>query len=102
MGCNDVVLMASQMLEVLEHIHCQGVIHCDISPANILISDPTDEQGLRYILCDFGASVVSPEIQDVAQTLQTKTFGLQGMPPSFSILRSYPVPLQESSARRTT
>ena len=62
MPVKDVVTMASQLLEVLEHIHSQGVIHRDISPANILISK---ERDWSYTVCDFGTSVVSPNVHDV-------------------------------------
>ena len=70
----DVVTMASQLLEVLEHIHSQGVIHQDISPANILTSK---ERDWRYKVCDFGTSVVSRDVHDVAKTPQTNTSGLE-------------------------
>ena len=43
--------IATDVAEALEHLHLRGVLHCDLSPKNILVS----AQG-RAFLTDFGCS----------------------------------------------
>lgn len=38
----------------LSYLHARGLVHCDIKPSNILVSESS--KGLKAILCDFDAS----------------------------------------------
>ncbi len=55
------------ILNGLNHIHENGIIHCDVKPANILIEDTTTP---RAIICDFSIATITQETfhDDVAQT----------------------------------
>jgi serine/threonine protein kinase len=50
--------LAYQTLEAMEYIHTNGVIHCDIKPDNLLLS----EQG-RVQLCDFGSAIDTTSVE---------------------------------------
>lgn len=45
-----------KILEALEYIHGLGIVHCDIKPANILITD-AEYTGDNVVLADFGLAV---------------------------------------------
>lgn len=48
----DIVSHLTTMLDAVEHVHAQGLLHRDISPDNILLDKATG----RPVLIDFGAS----------------------------------------------
>jgi len=55
---------AIQTLEALAHIHSQQIIHLDIKPINIMVSQESGNQ-LQYRIIDFGsAKVLSNQIYD--------------------------------------
>jgi signal transduction histidine kinase/serine/threonine protein kinase/tetratricopeptide (TPR) repeat protein len=45
-----------QLLDALEYIHCRGIVHCNINPANLYIDD---DKGLQ--LLEFGYSMTEGE-----------------------------------------
>jgi len=49
---SSAVKVMRQIVSAVEHIHAQGIAHCDIKPENIVITD----KGSRVLLCDFGLS----------------------------------------------
>lgn len=46
----------AQIADALDFIHTQGVAHCDVKPANILVSQSFYEQGARLV--DFGSALL--------------------------------------------
>ncbi|MBD2593763.1 tetratricopeptide repeat protein [Nostoc spongiaeforme FACHB-130] len=77
---DQVILLLQEILEILEFVHQQNVIHRDINPHNLLRRDSDS----RLILIDFGAvkqittQVVTPE----GQTKVTVAIGTPGYFPS--------------------
>ena len=47
-------LLRGPQLDVLEHIHEKGIVHCDIKPGNFIFG--TGEHAGRLHLIDFGLS----------------------------------------------
>jgi len=53
----NVLVVADQMISALEHIHKNGLVHCDLKPGNIILH-PTDP--MRLYIIDYGlARVIS-------------------------------------------
>lgn len=50
---DDIALLIDQLLDAVEHIHSQNIVHCDLKPSNILI-DCSDAPQVKVI--DFGAA----------------------------------------------
>ncbi|MBD2300959.1 serine/threonine-protein kinase [Nostoc sp. FACHB-190] len=77
---DQVILLLQEILEILEFVHQQNVIHRDINPRNLLRRDADS----KLILIDFGAvkqittQVVTPE----GQTKATVAIGTPGYLPS--------------------
>ncbi|RXG54504.1 Serine/threonine-protein kinase D3 [Armadillidium vulgare] len=46
------LVMFFQILIALKHLHGQNVVHCDLKPENVLLSESTDFPQVK--LCDFG------------------------------------------------
>lgn len=51
-------IIMSQTMEAMSYIHGCGFIHCDIKPANIILSERARKP--HAVLLDFGISIVSP------------------------------------------
>ncbi|BAY19779.1 serine/threonine kinase [Anabaenopsis circularis NIES-21] len=77
---DQVILLLQEILEILEFVHQQNVIHRDVNPRNLLRRDDDN----KLILIDFGAvkqittQVVTPE----GQTKATVAIGTPGYLPS--------------------
>jgi serine/threonine protein kinase, bacterial len=50
---DEVIAIVAAIAAALDHAHQRGLLHRDVKPANILISDPDDGQR-RILLADFG------------------------------------------------
>lgn len=56
-----VVLMSRQMVDALQYLHGEGIMHRNIKPENILYENRTT--GLTFLLADFGhATRIGSEI----------------------------------------
>ncbi|MEX2236341.1 MAG: protein kinase [Dehalococcoidia bacterium] len=56
--------IALQLCSALEYAHGQGIIHCDVKPANILVTDAG-----RAKLVDFGIARAATQTQSMATTV---------------------------------
>ena len=53
MPADEVVSIVNAVASALDYAHHRGLLHRDVKPANILLTDP-DGQGRRIFLADFG------------------------------------------------
>ncbi|GIE78020.1 hypothetical protein Aph02nite_39700 [Actinoplanes philippinensis] len=61
----DVILLASRLSQVLADVHRAGVIHRDISPANVMVRDDG-----RPVLVDFDLATTAAEVRPAFLTAQ--------------------------------
>jgi hypothetical protein len=77
LSCNQATALTIELAEALAHAHANGVIHRDIKPQNIIISNAAGES--HAMLVDFGLS--SLEIGgDIEQSKITRTGAIIGTP----------------------
>ena len=51
--------LGAAMCRTLAYVHAQGIVHCDIKPANILISGDTEDDLVAPKLADFGIATAA-------------------------------------------
>ena len=75
----DVINMVMELIEILEFVHNQGVIHRDIKPNNIIRRD-SDQ---KLVLIDFGAvkEITTQVLDSESQSRYTVGIGTQGYAP---------------------
>ena len=54
MPAEAVVAIVTAVGAALDHAHHRGLLHRDVKPGNIMISQPDDGSPARILLCDFG------------------------------------------------
>ena len=67
--------VCARMHAGLDYLHLEGIMHCDLKPANVLLkSTASNSRGFTCKLCDFGMS----RLLDVRQTthVSTLTYGV--------------------------
>jgi serine/threonine protein kinase len=47
--------LLQELLEIVQHIHSRGYVHCDIKPVNVIRRPADGDVPGRYVLVDFGA-----------------------------------------------
>ena len=63
-----VIALVSAVATALDHAHNQGLLHRDVKPANIMITNLDDEEQRRILLTDFG---IARELEDASGLTQT-------------------------------
>lgn len=66
-----VVSIVSAVASALDHAHQHDLLHRDVKPANILLTNIDDPQNRRILLTDFGIARESGEVSGLTQTNMT-------------------------------
>jgi len=64
---DEVARIVSAVASALDYAHKQGLLHRDVKPANIMITDP-DDGVRRVMLADFGIARNVGEISGLTST----------------------------------
>lgn len=63
-----VLAVVSAVGEALDYAHHRGLLHRDVKPANIMITQPDDDNGRRILLSDFGIARPMDDDTGLTQT----------------------------------
>ncbi len=69
MPVDQVVPIITALASALDYAHHRGLLHRDVKPANILLTDPDEQERRRVFLADFG---IARHIDDAAGLTATK------------------------------
>jgi serine/threonine-protein kinase len=70
MPTRDVVKIVNAVAEALDYAHKRGMLHRDVKPANILVTDP-ESDSQRVLLADFGIARRLDEVSGLTATNMT-------------------------------
>ncbi|OBF41680.1 hypothetical protein A5724_04935 [Mycobacterium sp. ACS1612] len=65
------VNIITAVADALDYSHRQGLLHRDVKPANIMVTDPTDDHDRRILLADFGIARSAEDISGLTATNMT-------------------------------
>jgi serine/threonine-protein kinase len=68
MPIDEVVAIISAVASALDYAHHRGLLHRDVKPANILLSEPDNVQGRRVYLADFGIARLMDDASGLTAT----------------------------------
>jgi serine/threonine protein kinase len=63
--------IVTSVAEALDYSHRQGLLHRDVKPANIMVTDPDDDHERRVLLADFGIARSAEDISGLTATNMT-------------------------------
>jgi serine/threonine-protein kinase len=71
MPAGDVIEIVTAVASALDYAHKQGLLHRDVKPANIMLTDPDEDGQRRILLSDFGIARNVGEISGLTATNMT-------------------------------
>jgi len=71
MAAADVVEIISAVAEALDYAHSQRLLHRDVKPANILLTEPGNDGRRRILLADFGIARHTDDVTGLTATNMT-------------------------------
>ena len=63
--------IVTSVAEALDYSLRQGLLHRDVKPANIMVTDPDDDHDRRILLADFGIARSAEDISGLTATNMT-------------------------------
>jgi serine/threonine protein kinase, bacterial len=71
MPVDEVIKIVTAVASALDYAHQQGLLHRDVKPANIMLSDPDEDGERRVLLSDFGIARNTGEISGLTALVST-------------------------------